>query len=321
MDWLEEAQQRWGGGLKAGGRVALETLAARLGALPAAEGAAVAKAFLASGRDARSGLGFKPGKNGRLAEAPILRVFLMDFLRDADPAAAAALAREILREDRSPDEWAMALRNLAQVDQSAEAKTFLETKMTELLRKEVWHKDPSEGYLEAFDVAVHLGGTHLVSPLAELLRKQDNKPLSYAAFLALDRLVLKDTPEVLGVLLAELNLMEGRELTRANYFARATVSDPRQREVIERYLLDARLSPAELDRFAGLFPNASYLLSQNLITRTEVPDEATLATRDRAALSVVEGWLKEARFAGRRPQLQAMRARLAEFVGGADHRR
>ena len=170
-------------------------------------------------------------------------------------------------------------------------------------------------------MAVHLGGTNLVAPLAELLRKPDNKAVSHAAFLALDRLAIKETADVLGLLLAEPQLMAGREITRANFFARATVGDPRQREVAERYLLEARISPAELERFASLFPNASYMLSQNLLTTTEVPDQAALARRDRAALSVVQGWLKDPRFERLRPQLQSMRARLEEFVGGSAGRK
>ena len=321
-DWLPEAQRRLRNGARAGdGKALVQALLAQLAALPASQRASIMEEFLATGLDAPTGLGFRPAKNGRLEESPTLRVFLLDYLARTDPTAAAAQAKDILREAHSPDEWAVALRNLAQVDQDAEGKTFLDGKMNELLRNQAWQADPSEGYLEAFDVAVHLGGTNLVAPLAELLRKPDNKAVSHAAFLALDRLTITDTAEVLRLLLADPNLLAGRELTRANYFARAMVGDPRQREAIELYLLDPRLSPVELGRFASLFPNASYMLSQNLLTLTEVPDSGALARRDRVALGVVEGWLRDTRFERLHPQLESIRSRLEEFVRGTDRPR
>ncbi|HEY2952051.1 MAG TPA: hypothetical protein VGK40_05690 [Verrucomicrobiae bacterium] len=308
-------QRRLRGGLTpAEARATLEELAARLNALPAAEAATVAREFLRSGQDAPSGQGFKPRSDGSLQAAPTLRVFLMDALARLDPVAAAELARETLREKTSPDEWAIALRNVARVDRSAEGRAFLEGKVGELLRREAWQINPSEGYLEAFDVAVHVGGANLVPPLAELLKKQDNQAVAHAAFLALDRMTIQDASTTLGALLAQPELMAGREPTRANYFARADVRDAGQREVLERYLLNPALGAAELERFAGLYPNANFMISQNLLTRSDTPDKAALVARDSAALRVLDGWLADARFARARPELAKARERLAMFV-------
>ena len=228
-----------------------------LAAVPLEEAAAVIRQFLDGKADAPTGQGFRPSGKGSLAEAPTLRTFLLDYLGQIDPAAAAAYAREILASSDSPDEWAVALRNLAVGDTTAAGRELLEQKTGELLRNEAWQQDPSAGYLEAFDVAVYLGGTNLVSPLAELARKQDNSAVAHAAYLALDRLVINDPAELLAALEASPELMQGREGTRANYFARADVRDPQQRQVLENYLLDSRISATELAQFAGLYPSAN----------------------------------------------------------------
>jgi hypothetical protein len=108
--------------------------------------------------------------------------------------------------------------------------------------------------------------------------------------------------------------MQGREQTRANYFARADVRDPQQRQVLESYLLDPRTSAQELQQFAGLFPNANFMVSQNLLTPTPTPDHAALTSRDAASLQLVQAWLVDPRFAKLQPQLQRAKQRLEEFA-------
>ena len=208
----------------------------------------------------------------------------------------------------------MALRNLATGDTSASAHALLEEKTAELLRYEPWQQEPSAGYLEAFDVAVYLGGTNLAPALGDLVRRQDNPAVAHAAYLALDRLVIKDTAELLAALEAAPELMQGREATRADYFARADVRDPQQRQVLESYLLDPQRSAAELAQFAGVFPNANYMISQNLLTPTPTPDGASLTARDAASLQVVQEWLADPRFANLQRPLQKVKQKLEQFV-------
>jgi hypothetical protein len=276
--------------------------------------AAAILTFLDSKQDAATGLGFIVAGDGTLTEAPTLRVFLLDLLGQSDPAAAAACAGIILSSKDFPDEWALALRHLARGNASTEGRALLEQKVGELLRHEAWQQNPSSGYLEAFDAAVFLGGTNLLAPLATLVRKQNNPTVAHAAFLALDRLVINDAAATLGALRAGPDLMQGREATRANYFARADVQDSRQREVLERYLLDTRIGVAELDQFAGLYPSANYMISHNLLTHPATADGRLLAARDAASLRVLEEWSADPRFARLKPQLEKARRRLANFV-------
>ena len=127
-------------------------------------------------------------------------------------------------------------------------------------------------------------------------------------------MTINDAGTTLEVLLTQPALMAGREPTRANYFARADVRDARQRDVLEQYLSSPAVGAAELERFAGLYPNANFMVSQNLLTRSGTPDHATLMARDAAALRVLDGWLGDQRFARVRPELAKTRERLAVFV-------
>lgn len=266
--------------------------------------------YLERGLDAPTGAEFTVGPDGFLKSWPTLRVFLLDYLAQLDPAAAQDCARVILGRLDSPDEWAVSLRIIAQADSSASTRQWLADKMAQMLRHDPWVDRPATGFLEAFDVAVFLGGTNLVPDLSRLVRKPDNPAVAHAAFLALDRLVQAEPARMLDFLQADPTLLHGREKTRADFFARADAQDPRQREILERYLLNPELSAGELAQFAARFPSASFLVSDNLLTRVQTPDGAALARRDQAALETVNAWLADPRFAARQPQLRQIRQRL-----------
>jgi hypothetical protein len=293
---------------------ALALLRQTLASRPATEASAAIRRFLDSKADAATQQGFKIGAKGFLNEAPSLRTFLLDYLGQIDPVAAAEYARVILSSKDSPDEWAVALRNLAVGDPSAEGRALLQQKAGEMLQYGPWQQNPSTGYLEAFDAAVYLGGTGLVPALTELVRMQDNPAVAHAAYLALDRLAITEPGALLGALEADPALMQGREQTRANYFARADVRDLQQRQVLERYLLDPRTSAQELQQFAGLFPNANYMVSQNLLTPMPTPDHAALTGRDAASLQAVQDWLADPRFTNVQRPLQKVQQRLEGFA-------
>lgn len=296
--------------------IRLAELKRHLLALPKADASSTLQALLNTGADTQTGEAFRVGADGLLASAPTLRTFLLDLLGQVDPSAAAEYARRILSEQASPDEWAVSLRNYANGSQGSEARDYLRTKVSEMLHQEQWSKDPSVGYLEAFDVAVYAGGSTIVSDLTTLLKDKDNPATAHAAFLALDRLTLKDPASTLENLLTSPDLSNGREATRANYFARANVADPVQRDILERYLLTPGRTGAELQAFAGVFPNANFMISQNLLTKNPSISGADLARSDRVALETVQAWMQDPRFAALRGYLEKSKARLAQFVPG-----
>jgi hypothetical protein len=298
----------------AASRQRLAELSQWLATLSPKDAAAAIRQFLDSKADAPTGQGFKIGANGALSSAPTLRVFLLDQLGRLDPAAAADYAKVILASKDSPDEWAVALRNLAWGDTSDDGRALLEQKTSEMLQYEPWQQNPSAGFLEAFDVAVYLGGASLIPTLTDLVQQQDNPAVAHASYLALDRLVINNPTATLAALLADPDLMQGREATRANYFARADVGNPQQRQILENYLLNPQIGPAEIDTFAGIFPNANYMISPNLLTQTQTPNHDALVSRDAASLNVVQQWLADPRFVPLRPSLEKTEVRLAGYV-------
>jgi hypothetical protein len=298
----------------ASARQALAALRQLLEAMPAPKAVAAIRGILDSKQDAATHLGFKLSSNGSLTDAPTLRTFLLDELARIDSSAAAAYSKTILASMDSPDEWAVALRNLANGDSSDEGKALLQEKMQAMLGYAAWQQNPSVGYLEAFDVAVYEGGTNLLPSLTSLVTNQDNTAIAHAAYLALDRLVIDFPATTLDALENAPDAMQGRELTRADYFARADVRDPQQLAILENYLLNPALSPAELNAFAGVYPNANYMISPNLLTQNPTPDHASLMGWDAAALTVAQQWQTDPRFAGIQPAVARIVSRLQLFA-------
>jgi len=305
----------------AASRRILAELRMMLDSLPSDTASRVVRLFLASSKDASTKLDLTIKSGGRLGDASSLRVFLLDYLGGIDRSAAGAVAAQILSHYTTPDEWAVCLRNYAWANSNPTARAYLEAKAHELLMNPDWRKHPTAGFLEAFDTIVYAHGTALTPDLAALVRDKDNRATSHAAFLTLDRLTITDPSAMLKQLVDQPELMKGREQTRANLVARADVSQPDQRGFLEHYLLDSARTPEELDTFAGLYPNANYMISSNLLTTVETPRGGELAARDRDALGVVEQWQADPRFKDMQPLLAHIHERLAAFVEQAGNAR
>ncbi len=270
---------------------------------------------LDDGRDypTRDDLGIGP--DGTLKAWPSYRVFLLDMLHLLDPALAAHRSRELIGHSQSPDEWAVALRNVARADAGGTDTPWVRAKAAELLRNETWRADPSAGYLEAFDVIVHTRHTELSPELLTLCDHPDQKAVRHAAFMTLDRLLIENPGDVLPVLAQAAGKVSHSELMISNLMARADVREEPQRAALEAYLLDPTRTRAELASFANVFPNANAHVSSNLLTTSPTFDGADLADRDVASLALVELWLADSRFEGIQPALHAARRRLTQFVG------
>ena len=133
----------------------------------------------------------------------------------------------------------------------------------------------------------------------------------------MDRLVLNNPAMMLQTLSAAPELMQGREQTRADYFARSDPRDPQQRQILEKYLQDTTVSTAELDAFGGIFPNANYMISPNLLTQSATPDRDALQRRDAESLALARQWAGDPRFARAAPGLQNVIKRLEGFAAQA----
>ncbi len=272
------------------------------------------QSFLAASKDAPTKLDVTVTPGGLLGDASSLRVFLLDYLGQIDRSVAGAVAALTLAQYTTPDEWAVSLRNYARANPGPDGEAYLQAKSRELLGNPAWLKNPSAGFLEAFDTIVYAHGTVLAPELAGLVRDKENKATAHAAYLTLDRLTLAEPIAMFKQLVEQPDLMQGREQTRANFLARADVRDQDQRALVEQYLLDPTRTAQELATFAGLYPNANYMISNNLLTPTVTPKHEELVAHDRAALETVQAWHNDERFRDLKPHLDTIRTRLEAFV-------
>lgn len=295
----------------------LNGLRATLLALPKDEALVQIRSFLESGEDRVTGLSFGIVKDGTLSEWPSFRTFLLDTLLAVDPAAAAATGRELLGKPTTADEWALALRNVARGDGTADPD-FLRAKTEELIMNPAWQADPSIGYLNAFDVLVHVQATASTPLLSGLIQKKDRKDLAHAGFLTLDRLVQIQPVDVLTRLSADTTLQQSRPEMVAQQFARADLRDPAQQAIVKTWLLDPARSDAELRSFAGIYPNNNQFVSNNLLTAQAAVPGDDLAAHDREALKVITAWASDPAFSSVQSHLRTMVSRLDGFVGSRD---
>lgn len=299
------------------GRI-LTDLHACLASLPPDLASSVITRFLADpSKDAGTGIEFKVGERGSLAGHPSLRIALLDWLGGIDPGRAGEVAEGILSTPTDPDEWAVCLRNHARARPGAENHGFLHAKTEELIRNPVWREEPSVGFLEAFDVLVHTRATESTGLLGQLVAdtSPEARPLAHAAYLTLDRLTIREPAAMMRQLSAHPDLARTRGPMVANMFARADLREPDQRALVREYLLDPVRTRQELHAFAGVYPNANYSISRNLLTKPTTARGPDLAAHDRAALIQVNKWLENPEFEPVKPCLETMHRRLTRFVG------
>lgn len=299
---------------KAGALKSLSDLRTALAAMPPDEAVRWIRSFLDGGMDKETGLSFEIGSDGNLTEWPSFRTFLIDVLHTIDPAAAAETSRNLLDSPTSADEWALALRNVAKVDDGGKNRDFLRKKTEELIRNPEWQAKPTIGYLNAFDVLVHTGAIESTPLLSSLVQRKDRRDLAHAGFLSLDRLVQHHPVELLQQLATDVSLQQSRPEMTAQQFARADLRDPAQQEIVRKWLLDPSRTTPQLQAFASSFPNNNQFISHNLLTREATPAGGDLAAHDREVLEIIRAWENDPAFDGVKESLHVMSRRLKEFT-------
>ena len=265
--------------------------------------------FLESGRDASTGLEFAIRPGGSLS-SPTLRILLLDTLgriakRDGS-GPAAQLARATLEKKDSADEWTIALRNLAW--QEPQSTVFLAGKIREMLNYLPWRSAPTSGLLEAFDLFVFTKDPTLTADLVAL--QDDPLPeIRRAADVALDRLAAANPLEIMGYLNAHPSLLGDRPLIRADYFAKADLTQPGQKTALEFYLGRPDTTLEEKDKLLKALATPASFVSDNLLT--DSPPELDEAQREHAILAALHEWLINRRFPSLQDQLLALQRRLA----------
>jgi hypothetical protein len=305
---------------QAAARAILAELRQALRAVGADAASAAILHYLESGTDLATGLGFTLEAGGVLDDAPSLRTALLDLLGQLDPITAVECTTLIFENSRISDEWALALRNLGWQNQTGVHSEMMRARFHEMLHREEWITQPGEGFLQAFDVAVHLGGITEIHEMISLVLPVDseNRPvktgLTHAAYLALDRLTVKNPQQTLQVLAGDPGLLAWAPEHRASLLARADVSNPEQRALLKSCLATLADRPRELETFTSLFPNRNGSLSHNLITTPPHEDAADPRELDTTALATVRAWIDSGNHRPRDSQLRRIEERLAGFL-------
>ena len=275
------------------------------------EAMAAILSFLATGRDARTGEGFAIQKGGGLSGAPTFRVMLLDLLgriaRDAGSEDALALSRSLLTRKTSADEWAVALRNVAWA--APEDRAFLAEKMHEMLAYQPWRQQPGAGFFEAFDVIVFSRDVTFAADLAAMATSEDDATRRAAAA-AMDRLSEMAPLDVMNYLNGHPAEFAERPFLRADYFSKADLSQPQQRQAVEAYLARGDVTVPEKDKLLSVLASPGSFVGDTLVT---APPPADDPPQRAAGLRVaVNDWLAGNRFPDLRGPLAQLQQRLAE---------
>jgi hypothetical protein len=264
-------------------------------AAPPREAISAIVKFLVTGQDAVTGETFSVGSSGTLGGAPTFRVALLDLLgricKTNGFGEANTISRGILENKTSPDEWAVALRNVAWATPGDIA--YLCSKTRDLIRHQPWRLQPSEGFLESFDVIVFTRDVSLIPDLADMM-EGDDAALKGTSATALDRLSAMAPLEVMNFLNTNPGELSGKPFLRADYFANADLSQPVQRQALETYLSRTDVAAPEKAKLIARLGAPAQFISDNLLTGsppTEVPVQQTTGLR-----TTVDDWLKMRRF-------------------------
>lgn len=285
-------------------------------ALPPEVAAETLIALLRSGRDAATGLPFAVGEEGVLDSAPTFRTSLMDLLGQTTPDQAAAYSWEILAHTSSSDEYPLALRNIAWARTAPGWTPAMQQAFAKMLQNPVWMREPSGGFLEGFDFAVDQGKPGILQMAGVLAdaKAAGNDAVGRAAFIALDRLMLRDPGAVVQVLRENPSMLSSAPDELASLASRLDVRDPAQRAYLEDYLAHQSPGSPTTAYFFSVFPNGNRFDAPRLVTTSEPTVEA-MSEIDRATLQAVLAWRRDPRFSQHSAALAEVELRLRGFVG------
>lgn len=246
--------------------------------------------FLKTGDDSVTGLPFAVGPDGMMETVPSLRLALLDLLPSLDPEAALDVARGLMDQRTTPDEYALSLRNLAWNDLDGDLRDELSRRFLDLL-KTPWLAQASAGFLESFDIAVEVGGEPMFAEMVSLVHEfttHPNAAVSQAAYISLDRMVLRDRTLLTSAFSQDESWMGFAPKQRASLLSRLDITQPEQRDLFVQYLSKTPHAAGELDYFAKIFPNGNFLYSHRLVTADEpTPSIAEMVSADARTLAIL----------------------------------
>lgn len=258
--------------------------------------ASAVESVLSSGVDGFAFGRFSPGANGFLDSYPTFRTALLDLLEELDPGRAVAVGKDILNTSANADEWAISLRTLSKYASAPEDKSFLESKVSELLEIQSWLDEPTFGYLHAFDAVVAGGHLSGIVRLGELVANPPNRAIAHAATISVDRFFQQHASVGSGYLIGTPKFLENEPGFRATLLARVNPTDVEAMNLVENYLEDQSFGNPEKRTFISSFPNFNSTYSYNLITGSLLYSRSDMRERSIAAHDQMSSWMAEGRY-------------------------
>ncbi len=265
--------------------------------------------LLRSAEDRETGLPFETGHGGGLRSWPSLRVFLLDVLMSTDPDVAVEVAREVLAGTDSAEEYAVAMRALVMEQPWRAGDDELHAHLANLLAKNDWQEERSEGFAEAMDLVREIGTAQAFQSLAEWV--DGSPPFKEVGAMSLHEFAAEYPDKMSARIEADPSLLASDPGLRAGLMARIDPVDSKQLGVLESYLSRGQVSLAEKRDFLRLFPLRSATTGFRLYAGTPAPyDLDQVKASDLAAASAVEAWLARADLHPLNPELLALQKRL-----------
>ncbi len=269
------------------------------------------KRLLESKDDQITGMKFRVGLHGFLEGWPTLRVFLLDALVTSDPEKSREIARSILKQTTSPDEFAVAMRSLTRDNITKTPETELLTNLQHLLDTPDWQG--SGGFAESLDLARTIGTREAAGTLLAWEGNPELKSMALHEFAA-------DHPREM---MAALNsASEVDPLVRANLMARLDPADPDQMTALDGYLKDPARGKDDAAVFLKSFPLRSATTGNRLYARSPAPyhmDQIAAGDRGgiepRQRLDRGSGFGKSAPRTDPAPEAPGRMGRSGEIVG------
>ena len=267
--------------------------------------------LLRSGDDRETGIEFETGHGGGLRGWPTLRVFLLDALMSTDPDIAVELAREILADTNSAEEYAVAMRALVMERPWRASDEELEERLRMLLGRSDWQEQRRAGFAEALDLPREIASDDAFESLVQWV---DTSPeFEEAGEMALHEFAADHSAVAISELADDSTMLAENPGLRAGLMARADPADPEQLQTVEAYLADPAVSQVEKRDFLKLFPLRSATTGFRLYGGNPKPFEReSVIASDRAAAIAVDRWLQGG-FESLQPELEALGQRLENW--------
>lgn len=204
------------------------------------------------------------------------------LLRDKDPAALGKWSAEILDSLADPDERVIAARNLAWSGRDSAAAEVVRGILSTAGRE----SSSRFAVVQAMDGVVYLRTVSLLPEIAEILRVRD---FEIAAAQTLDRLASAAPLPVMVALNDDPACLRDRPMLRADYFAKADLSDAEQRLEFEKYLLRADVPTRAKEKAILGLAQRGRMLTVGLFTGAA--ESSARGPDDSDARVALKGWL------------------------------